>query len=233
MMMSAPASHIKSKCMFWCHKCEPILYYQYQLKIDESNWIEKIEGKTKHKLKLTCPTEGSHGLHHGSTQVKGSSLSSVPHHSKLPWDIVYGQRVTGELKQLASRTDRLISMQAIHPYCFGSLSSFTDLVFNCSYNVQIRQTWFHHQHVSPFSHISLLKHRAGRPSQQPSPEKTRRPNGSSCIKSTHHSTNGESSCSGRKLVAASVSKRRFGLCSISVYEHRRGLSCVHNVVELK
>lgn len=39
------------------------------------------------------------------------------------------------------------------------LSWFTDLVLNCSYNVQIWQTWFNHQHVSPFPHISLLKHR--------------------------------------------------------------------------
>lgn len=56
-------------------------------------------------MNLTCPTEGSHGLRHSSSQVKGSSLSSVPHHGKLPRDIVDSQRVTGELKQLFSRTD--------------------------------------------------------------------------------------------------------------------------------
>lgn len=173
-------------------------------------------------MNLTCPTEGSHGLHHSSPQIKGPSLSSVPYHGKLPWDIVDSQGVTGELKQLVLRTERLISMQANYPCCIvRSRSWFTDLVFNCSYNVQIWQTWFHHQHVSPFFHISLLKHRTARPLWQLTSKI--RSNASPCIKSTHHSSNGESPCSGGQLIAASVPKCRFGLCSISVYEHSRGL----------
>lgn len=55
------------------------------------------------KMNLTCPTEGSHGLHHSSPQVKGSSLSSVPYHGILPGDIVDSHRVTGELKQYVSK----------------------------------------------------------------------------------------------------------------------------------
>lgn len=35
----------------------------------------------------------------------------------------------------------------------------TDLVFDLSHDVQIWQTWFHHQHISSFSHISLLQRR--------------------------------------------------------------------------
>lgn len=34
-----------------------------------------------------------------------------------------------------------------------------DLVLDFSDDVQIWQTWFHHQHISSFSHISLLQHR--------------------------------------------------------------------------
>lgn len=41
------------------------------------------------------------------------------------------------------------------------------------------------------------------------------------IESTHHSPNGESSCSRGQLIAASIPKRRFGLGSISVYRHIR------------
>lgn len=35
----------------------------------------------------------------------------------------------------------------------------TDLVLDFSHDIQIRQTWFHHQHISSFFHISLLQHR--------------------------------------------------------------------------
>lgn len=35
----------------------------------------------------------------------------------------------------------------------------TDLVLNFSHDVQIWQTWFHHQHISSFSHVSLLQQR--------------------------------------------------------------------------
>lgn len=103
------------------------------------------------------------------------------------------------------------------------LSWLTDLVFNCSDNVQIWQTWFHHQHVSSFSHITFLNKRNGRPLKQLSAKIS--PNVSSRMQSTHHSSNGKSSCSRRQLIAAPVPKCRFGLCSISVDEHSRWHSC--------
>lgn len=94
----------------------------------------------------------------------------------------------------------------------------TDLVLDFSHDIQIRQTWFHHQHISSFFHISLLQHRT-----------TVKISYSSCNKppitqtythkhkSAHHSSNGESSGSGRQLITAPVPKRRFGLCSISAH----------------
>lgn len=38
----------------------------------------------------------------------------------------------------------------------------TDLILDFSHDVQIRQTWLHHQHISSFSHVSLLQHRTVR-----------------------------------------------------------------------
>lgn len=111
------------------------------------------------------------------------------------------------------------------------LICFSHLVFNCSYNVQIWQTWFHHQHVSPFSHIPLLTHRTVMSFWQVTSKI--RANTSPCIKSTHHSSNGKSSSSRRQLIAASVPKCRFGLCSISVYKHSRRLEYFQNIVALK
>lgn len=43
---------------------------------------------------------------------------------------------------------------------------------------------------------------------------------------TYHSANGESPGSRRQLIAASVPKRRFGLCSISVYKHSTELQSI-------
>lgn len=100
----------------------------------------------------------------------------------------------------------------------------TDLVLDFSHDIQIRQTWFHHQHISSFFHISLLQHRT-----------TVKISYSSCNKppitqtythkhkSAHHSSNGESSGSGRQLITAPVPKRRFGLCSISAHTDTHGV----------
>lgn len=51
---------------------------------------------------------------------------------------------------------------ALYFICLGLvyISLVTDLVLDFSHDVQIWKTWFHHQHISSFPHISLLQHRA-------------------------------------------------------------------------
>lgn len=64
------------------------------------NWVKMAQFRgLPGGLGLTCPSEGSHGLHHGRPQVEGSRLRSVPHHGKLPRHVVHGQRVGGELRR--------------------------------------------------------------------------------------------------------------------------------------
>ncbi len=57
-----------------------------------------------------------------------------------------------------------LSQQSVFPkmqHCSSltTSGSVTDLVLDFSHDVQIRQTWFHHQHISSFSDVSLLQHR--------------------------------------------------------------------------